>query len=73
MLYEVITEASSPGDGGDLLDRAGLDQPGDGGGARACQPPAGALDPVRRVRGPRPRPGVAADRGLRRRHGERQP
>ena len=58
--------------GGDQLDRARVDQPGDGGGARACEPAAGAADPVRHLRRPRPRPGAAADRGLRRRHGERE-
>ena len=54
------------------LDRAGLDQPGDGGGTGACQPAAGAAHTRRRLRQPRPRPGAAADRGFRRRHGERQ-
>ena len=35
----------------------------------ACQPPAGPADPRRRLRQPRARPGAAAGRGFRRRHG----
>ena len=42
-------------DGGDELDRAGRDQHGDGGGGRACQPPAGASAARRRLcQSPRP-------------------
>ena len=51
-----------------LLDRPGLDQHGHRRGARPRQPPAGALHLRRRLRQPPPRPGAAADRGLRRRH-----
>ena len=54
---------------GHLLDRPGLDQHGDRRGARPRQPPAGAVHLRRRLRQPPPRPGAAADRGLRRRHG----
>ena len=40
--------------------------------ARPRQPPAGALHAGRRLRQPRPRPGLAAARGLQRRHHDRQ-
>ena len=62
-------EAAAAGACGHLLDRPGLDQHGDGGGARPRQPAAGAVHLRRRLRQPPARPGAAADRGLRRRHG----
>ena len=59
----------APHDGLHVVDRAGRDQHGDGGGGRACQPAAGAVAAGRRVRQPPARSGAAAGRGFRRRHG----
>ena len=42
--------------GGDLLHRPGRDQHGHRGGTRACEPAAGAADPRRCLREPRPDP-----------------
>ena len=66
-----LCQAARPpaGDGGDLLHRAGRHQHGDGRGAGACQPPAGALLPGDVFANRGPDPGAAAGRGFRRRHG----
>ena len=64
--------AAQADDGLHQLDRPRRDQHGHRRRGRACQPPAGAPDPRRRVRQPQARSGPAAGRGLRRRNGERQ-
>ena len=64
--------AAQAHDGLHHLDRPRRDQHGHRRRGRACQPPAGAADPRRRVRQPQARSGAAAGRGLRRRNGQRQ-
>ena len=54
------------------LDRAGLHEHADRRRRRPCQPAAGPAAARRRVRQSPARPGAAADRGLQRRHHERQ-
>ena len=64
--------ARKPGDGGDVVHRAGGHEYGDGRGAGPCEPLAGFAVAGRCLCEPRPRPGVATDRGFRRRHGQRE-